>query len=161
LALSGQEGAETIPAHSEGKKAMFALDQLAEYRVEILKRVCSRCVERPPGGPPCAPLGKRCGLELHLPEFLDAIHAVDSPLIEPYLETIRKRVCSECSFRGSECCPCPMDYLLVLTVDAVEAVDARRAGALMKAGAPSKCATRILPSMTYTSESKEPGYWQI
>ena len=140
---------------------MFALAQLAEYRTEIRKRVCSRCVERPPAGPPCAPLGKRCGLELHLPMFLDAIHEVDSPLIEPYLEAIRQRVCSQCSMLGSDGCPCPMDYLLVLTVDAVEAVDARRARALMRVRAPSRCGGCALPSATAQSEYTDAGCWQI
>ena len=35
----------------------------------------SRCIERPPGGPPCAPLGKECGIEMHLPAVIDAIRS--------------------------------------------------------------------------------------
>ena len=101
------------------------------YRDEIRKQVCRKCIERPPGGPPCAPLGKICGLELHLPKFLDAIHEADSLLIEPYLDNIRHQICSACLHRGCDCCPCPMDYLLVLSVQAVETVDARRAQAAM------------------------------
>jgi hypothetical protein len=112
---------------------MYTESELKEYVAEIHVKVCSRCVERPPGGPPCAPLGKLCGLELHLPRFLDAIHEVNSPLIAPYLATVRQRVCSGCSHLGCDCCPCPMDYLLVLTAGAVEAVDARRAAAQLPA----------------------------
>jgi hypothetical protein len=93
--------------------------------------------------------------------FLDAIHEVDSPLIEPYLEAIRQRVCSQCSMLGSDGCPCPMDYLLVLTVDAVEAVDARRARALMRVRAPSRCGGCALPSATAQSEYTDAGCWQI
>jgi len=52
--------------------------KLNEYLTEIREQVCSRCVERPPGGPPCAPLGKVCGVELHLPKIIDAIHEVRS-----------------------------------------------------------------------------------
>jgi hypothetical protein len=70
-------------------------------------------------------------LELHLPEYLEAIHEVDSASIEPYLENIRHRVCPHCVFRGPDCCPCPLDYLLVLTVQAIETVDERRALAQM------------------------------
>ena len=33
---------------------MVAECELAEYLDEIRREVCSRCVERPPGGPPCA-----------------------------------------------------------------------------------------------------------
>lgn len=101
--------------------------ELDEYLDEIRNQVCSRCVERPPGGPPCAPLGKVCGIEMHLPEIIDSIHQVKSDWIEPYLETNRKRVCEGCAFLHSSICPCPMDYLAVLLVQAVETVDDRHA----------------------------------
>ena len=104
---------------------MYAVQEVQEYLDEIRAQVCSRCVERQRGGPPCEPLGKRCGLELHLPRFLEAIHEVNSPFIAPYLENIRRRVCATCKHKGSDCCPCPMDYLLVLTTQAVETVDQR------------------------------------
>ncbi len=105
---------------------MVSQAQLNEYLGEIRNQVCSRCVERPPGGPPCAPLGKVCGIEMHLPEIIDSIHQVKSNWIEPYLETNRTRVCEGCAFLHSSICPCPMDYLAVLLVQAVEAVDERR-----------------------------------
>ena len=95
-----------------------------EYLDAIREHVCSRCVERPPGGPPCTPLGKICGIELHLPELLAAIKKVDSPLIAPYLERTHDEVCARCIHRGGAACPCPMDTLMVRLVDAVEAVDA-------------------------------------
>lgn len=104
---------------------MYTEAEVQEYLDEIRERVCTRCVERPPGGPPCAPLGKMCGVELHLPLFLEAVHEVDSPLIEPYLDNIHRRVCSQCVRRGGEGCPCPLDYLLVLLVEAIETVDGR------------------------------------
>jgi hypothetical protein len=47
--------------------------ELAEYLAEIRASVCSRCVERPPGGPPCKPLGNDCGVEMHLAELIDSI----------------------------------------------------------------------------------------
>ena len=106
---------------------MYTESELAEYGEEIQAQVCSRCVERPHFGPPCAPLGKECGIERHLPEFLDAIHEVDSNSIEPYLNSIHRRVCSSCARLGGEVCPCPLDYLLVLLVQAVETVDQRKA----------------------------------
>jgi hypothetical protein len=100
-----------------------------EYLDEIRRQVCSRCVERPPGGPPCEPLGKQCGIELHLPELIDAIHGVNSESIAPYLETNRRLICEGCPRQHASDCPCPMDYLAVLLVQAVETVDARRANA--------------------------------
>jgi hypothetical protein len=97
-----------------------------EYLDEIRKQVCAFCIERPPGGPPCAPLGKQCGIELHLPQLIDAIHEVHSPSIAPYLDHNREKICQKCAFLHSSICPCPMDYLAVLLVQAVEAVDERR-----------------------------------
>jgi hypothetical protein len=95
-----------------------------DYLNAIRAHVCSRCVERPPGGPPCLPLGKICGIELHLPELLAAIKKVESPSVEPYLERTHEEVCARCAHLGGAACPCPMDTLMVRLVDAVEAVDA-------------------------------------
>jgi hypothetical protein len=99
-----------------------------EYLDEIRNQVCSRCVERPPGGPPCAPLGKECGIEMHLDAVIDAVHRVQSPALEPYLRKNRAVICAHCALLGSDTCPCPMDYLAALLVEAVETVDQRRAG---------------------------------
>jgi hypothetical protein len=101
--------------------------ELAEHLAEIRASVCSRCVERPPGGPPCFPLGKNCGVELHLPELVDSIHRVRSNLLEPYLNHNRHAICEDCALLHSSICPCPMDYLSALIVEAVERVDARHA----------------------------------
>lgn len=106
---------------------MYTKAQLDEYLCEIRNQVCSRCVERPPGGPPCQPLGKLCGIEQHLSEYVDAIHRADSAIIDPYLDNMRSDVCTGCSEHGCYGCPCPMDYLSVLLVQAVETVDQRRA----------------------------------
>jgi hypothetical protein len=106
---------------------MVAEPELADYLHEIRGEVCSRCIERPPGGPPCAPLGKECGIEMHLPELIDAIHEVKSDSIVPYLLNNRHKICERCALLHTDVCPCPMDYLSVLLVQAVEAVDRRRA----------------------------------
>lgn len=108
---------------------MVTATELPEYLDEIRRRVCTRCVERTSGGPPCAPLGKQCGIELHLPALIDAIHDIDSASIVPYLYHNRQQICEHCPLLEKEGCPCPMDYLAVLVVQAVEAVDARRAAA--------------------------------
>jgi hypothetical protein len=105
---------------------MLTETELTEYMDEIRKQVCTRCVERPPGGPPCAPLGKQCGIEMHLPQLIDSIHEEKSDWIENYLVKNRKNVCEKCAFLHSSICPCPMDYLAVLLVQAVENVDERK-----------------------------------
>lgn len=101
--------------------------ELDEYLSEIRKEVCSCCVERPPGGPPCGPLGKWCGVENNLPELIDAVHDANGRWMGPFCDSTDRHVCAHCPVRDSSACPCPMDQLLVLVVQAVEAVDARRA----------------------------------
>ncbi len=102
---------------------MVAPAPLAEYLREFRLQVCSHCIERLPGGPPCTHLGKVCALELHLPKLIDAIRQVHSGLMAPYAETTECVVCQGCAFRGGTDCPCPMHYLLPLAVEAVESVD--------------------------------------
>ncbi len=116
---------ETRPAAKECPESMYTPEQAKEYQDEIREQVCSRCIERPAGGPPCAPLGKMCGLELHLTRFLKAVHEVESPFIAPYLEHNRCEICADCENKGRSDCPCPMDYLSVLAVQAIETVDQR------------------------------------
>jgi hypothetical protein len=106
---------------------MLTEQNLTEYLDEIRDEVCSRCTERPQGGPPCEPLGKFCGVEMHLPQLVDSIHAVNSRRIAPYLAHNRLEICAHCDFLHSSICPCPMDYLAVLVVRAVDTVDQRRA----------------------------------
>jgi hypothetical protein len=104
---------------------MLTETENAEYLDEIRTQVCSRCVERPPGGPPCEPLGKLCGVEMHLPQLIESIRQVHSRRITPYLEHNRNNICSQCALLHSSVCPCPMDYLSVLIVETVEKVDQR------------------------------------
>jgi hypothetical protein len=106
---------------------MVAEAAVQEYLDEIRSEVCSRCVERPNGGPPCLPLGKPCGVELHLPALVSAVREVHSELIEPYLNHNRREICETCTYLHGEHCPCPMDRLAVLVVEAIENVDRRHA----------------------------------
>jgi hypothetical protein len=101
--------------------------ELDEYLSEIRKEACSRCAERPPGGPPCAPLGKWCGVEHNLAELIDAVHEAPGRWMGPYCNSTERHVCDHCPVKDASPCPCPMDQLLLLVVQAVEAVDARRA----------------------------------
>ncbi len=101
--------------------------ELDEYMAEIREHVCSRCIERPPGGPPCAPLGKNCGVELHLAALVDVCHSEDSLHMEPYINRFHDDICTHCANRPTPQCPCALDYLLTLAVEAIETVDNRRA----------------------------------
>lgn len=89
------------------------------------RRICSRCKDRPAGGPPCAPLGKPCEVELYLSELIETIHEVQDELIEPYRQSKQRLACSRCVYLHSDACPCPMDYWFVPILNAVELVDLR------------------------------------
>ena len=104
---------------------MYTPTELDEYLAEIREQVCSHCIERPPGGPPCAVHGKRCGIEQHLPEIVDVAHAVRSRAMDPYIEHFHQDVCAHCANRESRHCPCPLDPLLLLAIEAIDAVDER------------------------------------
>ena len=104
---------------------MYTQTELDEYMAEIRERVCSRCIERPPDGPPCLPLGKTCGIELHLEEIIDLCHAAQGQVMEPYIEHLHDDVCATCTASVTDQCPCPLRYLLLLAAEAVDAVDQR------------------------------------
>ena len=101
-------------------------DDLDEYRVELQADVCSRCIERRPGAPPCAPLGKGCGIERHLSALVELCRTTDSARIDPYIQKLHDKICTDCEFKDKPVCPCPLDYLLQLAVEAVEKVQRRR-----------------------------------
>ena len=106
---------------------MRAVTDLAEYLREIRQEVCRYCIERPPGGPPCALQEKWCGIEFYLPELIESIHQVRSKWVFPYLVNNRRRICEHCPLGTSDCCPCPLQSLAPLLVQAVKSVDERRA----------------------------------
>jgi hypothetical protein len=100
-------------------------EMLAEYMREIRSEVCGHCVERPADGPPCGPLGKHCGIEAHLDKLVEEVHMIRSARIDPYLDELHRRTCAVCESRDTEECPCPLDYLHVLAVWAIDQVDGR------------------------------------
>jgi hypothetical protein len=105
---------------------MYTQAELDEYMAEIRQHVCRRCIERPPGGPPCAPHGKRCGVELHLAEIVEVAHRARSRTMDPYIERFHLDVCAHCSNRETRQCPCPLEPLLLLAIEAIDTVDERR-----------------------------------
>ena len=106
---------------------MDTLNDLDEYQVALRADVCSRCVERRTGAPPCAPIGKGCGIERHLFALVEICRTTDSALIDPYIEKLHNTICSDCEYKDKPACPCPLDYLLQLAVETVEKVERGRA----------------------------------
>jgi hypothetical protein len=114
---------------------MYTYQERLEYLTEIREQVCSHCIERPPGGPPCGPLGKRCGIEVNLERLIDSVRAVHSRAMDPYIDSHHNVVCTSCPASPTSQCPCPLDYLLLLAVEAIEAVDQRKAARKQEARA--------------------------
>jgi hypothetical protein len=101
--------------------------QLDEYRTQLREDVCRRCIARLPNAPPCGLLGKGCGIERHLGALVNICRTTDSTLMDPYVSRLHDEICSRCDLRDKPACPCPLDYLLQLAVEAVEKVERRRA----------------------------------
>jgi hypothetical protein len=97
-----------------------------EYLAELRSQVCSRCIERGPNCPPCAPHDKTCGIETHLAELVEFCRTTNSIQMETYLDELHDRICPGCAYRDSANCPCPLNYLLQLAVEAIETVEQRR-----------------------------------
>jgi hypothetical protein len=112
---------------------MDAESDLDEYRAELRASVCSRCIERLPGAPPCGPLGKGCGIERHLAGIIEICRTTNSALIDPYIEKLHDTICAQCEHKDTPACPCPLDYLLQLAVEAVDRVEYRRANGCVAA----------------------------
>jgi hypothetical protein len=106
---------------------MSTPEDYSEYVSELRERVCSRCIARQPGSPPCAPRGIACGIELHVPKLVQLCRSTDSALMNTYIDRLHDEICADCQYRTAPVCPCPLDYLLELAVEAVEAVESRRA----------------------------------
>ena len=101
-------------------------NQLDEYRLQLREDVCSHCIERRPNAPPCGTLGNGCGIERHLPTLIEICRTTDSALIDPYIEKLHDTICAGCEYQDKPSCPCPLNYLLQLAVEAVEKVEHRR-----------------------------------
>lgn len=89
---------------------------------ELRKSVCSHCIERHPAGPPCTPHGKTCGIEVHIPELVEICTKTQTRQMAPYIDELHEKICKTCINKDGPNCPCPLDYLLELAVEAVDRV---------------------------------------
>ncbi len=102
-------------------------NEFDEYVTELREGVCSRCIARLPGCPPCSPHGVGCGIERHVPQLVEICRTTDNVQMGPYIDQLHDTICKDCEYRDKPSCPCPLDYLLQLAVEAVERVERRRA----------------------------------
>jgi len=121
--------AHLCPENHQPSQELLLVDEYEEYLAELRAHVCARCIERAPGCPPCAPQGKACGIELHVPELVHLCRTSPNPQMAAYIDELHAQICEHCSNKDGPTCPCPLDYLLQLAVEAIERVDLRRRAA--------------------------------
>ena len=100
---------------------------IAELEAIIRNRICGVCSERTVDGECGREAPITCALFRLLPEVAQAIRSVESDDINPYIEAIRRNVCSVCADQTADgSCEtrqqvqCALDAYLVLVVDAIE-----------------------------------------
>jgi hypothetical protein len=100
---------------------------LVELEAIIRNRICSVCTERTANGECGLEEPSSCALFRLFPQVAEAIQSVKSDDINPYLEAIRRNVCSVCTDQASDgSCEtrqqvqCALDAYLLLVVDAIE-----------------------------------------
>jgi len=101
----------------------------AELEALVRNRICGVCTERTADGQCGLDDPSSCALFRLLPRVVRAIQSVDSPHIQPYIDAIRRDVCSVCGDqRADGTCEarqevrCALDAYLMLVVDAIEDV---------------------------------------
>ena len=100
---------------------------LAQLEAIIRNRICGVCSERTTGGECGMEEPAHCALFRLFPEVAEAIQSVKSDDINPYIEAIRRKVCTICADQSSdgscetrEQVQCALDAYLPLVVDAIE-----------------------------------------
>ena len=128
---------------------------LAELELIIRNRVCHVCTERNPIGECGLEEPSSCSLFQLFPLVAKAIQSVTSDDIQPYIEAIRRGVCSACadqladgSCETRQQVRCALDAYLLLVVDAIEeatgkSINRRRLGFSGNAGARERLEIRL------------------
>jgi len=100
---------------------------LEELEAIIRNKICGVCTSRTADGECGLEAPINCALFRLFPEVAQAIQSVQSNDINPYIEAIRRNVCSVCVERAADgSCEtrqqvqCALDAYLVLVVDAIE-----------------------------------------
>jgi hypothetical protein len=100
---------------------------LVELEAIVRNRICKLCTERTIDGDCNLESPSSCALFRLFPQVARAIQSVQSDDIGPYIEAIRRNVCSVCQDQaGDGTCEnrqqvqCALDAYLLLVVDAIE-----------------------------------------
>lgn len=105
-------------------------EDLQEYAAAVRNRVCPVCLDAVMHGDRfvrCGlPAGRKCPVELYLPQVIDTVESVDSWLMEDYVRVLREKVCAFCANSEGGVCvlrlqaDCALDRYFMLVIDAIE-----------------------------------------
>ena len=102
-------------------------ETLREIEAIVRNRICRVCSDRKENGECGREAPVTCALFRLFPEVARAIQSVESDDVNPYIEAIRRNVCSVCAEQAADgTCEtrqqvqCALDAYLVLIVDAIE-----------------------------------------
>jgi hypothetical protein len=98
-----------------------------EYWQALQSKICAKCVDGDgKGGCLIAP-GRDCAIKTHFGQIIESVNSVFSPSVEPYVEQLRKHVCSVCTGQsaGGDCSlrdetECALDRYFPLIVQVIE-----------------------------------------
>jgi hypothetical protein len=104
---------------------------MQQYLNAIRRRVCAVCIDAICDGKyqflRCGlPAGRTCPVELYLPQVIEVVESVDSPLFEDYVTVLRDKVCAACEQTEEGICAlrlnadCALDRYFMLVADAIE-----------------------------------------
>ncbi len=98
-----------------------------ELEAIVRNRICSVCTDRTAAGECALESPSSCALFRLFPQVAQAIQSVASDDIQPYIDAIRRSVCSVCAqaeqdryCEARQQVQCALDAYLVLVVDAIE-----------------------------------------
>ncbi len=119
---------------------------MQEYLDAIRSRVCPVCMDavmREDRFVRCGlPSSRKCPVEVYLPQVLEVMESVDSPLIEDYIPALRQKVCALCAYSEGDFCAlrvqadCALDRYFVLVAEAIDGVRTRLYAEAETAGIP-------------------------
>ncbi len=103
------------------------MDVLEQYWHAVQSGVCARCVDSDGHGHCRLDGEEECALRAYFPGIVEAILSVHDPMIEPYVDSLRRNVCASCRHQtpDGKCSPrsrldCGLDRYFPLVIDAVE-----------------------------------------
>jgi hypothetical protein len=119
---------------------------MQEYLEAIRSRVCPLCLDavmvRDQFVRCGLPAGRKCPVEIYLPQVVEVVESVDSWLMDDYVEALREKVCALCGNSAGDFCAlrlqadCALDRYFMLVADAIKEVDTRMNAVNETAGIP-------------------------